>query len=136
MGLKKFQIVFDNPWSTYYSGQPVTGRLLLTVDSPKKIRGMLVVLSFVSVYQVNKTMLICSTLLGWSNDIDKAGGPFSTHGIGKGVHRFSLDSPQERRSRKSEYNIKFYRQEVERECGLHLSGSGPVDGCCDLAFGS
>jgi hypothetical protein len=39
MGLKKFQIVFDNPWSTYYSGQPVTGRLLLTVDSPKKIRG-------------------------------------------------------------------------------------------------
>lgn len=49
MGLKKFQIVFDNPWSTYYSGQPVTGRLLLTVDSPKKIRGMLVVLSFVCV---------------------------------------------------------------------------------------
>lgn len=48
MGLKKFQIVFDNPWSTYYSGQPVTGRLLLTVDSPKKIRGMLVVLSFMS----------------------------------------------------------------------------------------
>jgi hypothetical protein len=40
MGLKKFQIAFDNPWSTYYSGQPVTGRLLLTVDSPKKIRGM------------------------------------------------------------------------------------------------
>jgi hypothetical protein len=40
MGLKKFQIVFDNPWSTYYSGQPVTGRLILTVDSPKKIRGM------------------------------------------------------------------------------------------------
>jgi Arrestin (or S-antigen), N-terminal domain. len=42
MGLKKFQIVFDNPWSTYYSGQPVTGKLLLTVDSPKKIRGMYV----------------------------------------------------------------------------------------------
>ncbi|GFG34867.1 hypothetical protein Cfor_10395 [Coptotermes formosanus] len=42
MGLKKFQIVFDNPWSTYYSGQPVTGRLLLTVDSPKKIRGIVI----------------------------------------------------------------------------------------------
>ncbi|XP_069695121.1 arrestin domain-containing protein 17-like [Periplaneta americana] len=40
MGLKKFQIVFDNPWSTYYSGQPVTGRVLLTVDSPKKIRAL------------------------------------------------------------------------------------------------
>jgi hypothetical protein len=64
MGLKKFQIAFDNPWSTYYSGQPVTGRLLLTVDSPKKIRGMLVVLSFVSVCQLNKRMVICRTLLG------------------------------------------------------------------------
>ena len=40
MGLKKFQIVFDNPWSTYYTGQPVTGRVLLSVDSPKKVRGM------------------------------------------------------------------------------------------------
>lgn len=83
MGLKKFQIVFDNPWSTYYSGQPVTGRLLLTVDSPKKIRGMLVVLSFVSACQLNKTMLICPTLLRRSNDVDKVGGPFRTHGIGK-----------------------------------------------------
>jgi len=64
MGLKKFQIAFDNPWSTYYSGQPVTGRLLLTVDSPKKIRGMLVVLSFMYVCQLNKTMIICPTLLG------------------------------------------------------------------------
>lgn len=42
MGLKKFQIVFDNPWSTYYSGQPVTGRVLLTVDSPKKIRALVI----------------------------------------------------------------------------------------------
>jgi hypothetical protein len=42
-----------------------------------------------------------------------------------------VDSPQERRRRKSEYNIKLYRQEVERERGLRLSGSGPVDGCCD-----
>jgi len=64
MGLKKFQIAFDNPWSTYYSGQPVTGRLLLTVDTPKKIRGMLVVLSFMCICQLNKTMIICPTLLG------------------------------------------------------------------------
>ena len=42
-----------------------------------------------------------------------------------------MDTPQERRRRKSEYNIKLYRQEVERERGLHLSGSGLVDGCCD-----
>ncbi|KAJ9599746.1 hypothetical protein L9F63_026404, partial [Diploptera punctata] len=41
MGLKKFQIVFDNPWSTYYTGQPVTGRVLLSVDSPKKVRGII-----------------------------------------------------------------------------------------------
>ena len=47
------------------------------------------------------------------------------------MHRVSVDNPQERRRRKAEYNIKLYRQEVERERGLHLSGSGPVDGCCD-----
>jgi hypothetical protein len=50
MGLKKFQIVFDNAWSTYYSGQPVTGKLLLTVDSPKKIRGMHVKSSVLCLY--------------------------------------------------------------------------------------
>jgi hypothetical protein len=69
VGLKKIQIVFDNPWSTYNSGQPVTGRLLLTVNSPKKIQGMLVVMSFVPVCQLNKTMLICPTWLGWSNSV-------------------------------------------------------------------
>jgi len=42
-----------------------------------------------------------------------------------------VDNPQERRRLKSEYNIKLYHQEVERERGLHLSGSGPVDGYCD-----
>jgi hypothetical protein len=40
-----------------------------------------------------------------------------------------VDNPQKRRWLKSEYNIKLYRQEVERERGLHLSGSGPVDYC-------
>lgn len=42
-----------------------------------------------------------------------------------------MDNPQERRRLKSEYNIKLYDQEVERERGLQLSGSGPVDGYCD-----
>lgn len=40
MGLKHFQIVFDNPTGTYYCGQTVTGRVLLGLNSPKKIRGI------------------------------------------------------------------------------------------------
>jgi hypothetical protein len=42
-----------------------------------------------------------------------------------------VDNPQEGRKRKSGYNIKLLHQEVERESGLHLYGSGPVDGSCD-----
>ncbi|XP_051165266.1 arrestin domain-containing protein 17-like [Leptopilina boulardi] len=42
MGLKDFKILFDNPWKTYYPGQNVTGRILLVLDSPKKIRGICV----------------------------------------------------------------------------------------------
>ncbi|KAK7866141.1 hypothetical protein R5R35_004789 [Gryllus longicercus] len=42
MGLKKFQVVFDNPWNTYYSGQPVSGRIIIAVDTQKKIRGLVV----------------------------------------------------------------------------------------------
>ncbi|XP_066994415.1 arrestin domain-containing protein 17 [Anabrus simplex] len=42
MGLKKFQIVFDNPWATYYSGQPVTGKVIISVDTPKKIRALVI----------------------------------------------------------------------------------------------
>ncbi|XP_015118177.1 arrestin domain-containing protein 17 isoform X1 [Diachasma alloeum] len=40
MGLKELRIVFDNPWSTYYPGQTVTGRIIVVVDSVKKIRGI------------------------------------------------------------------------------------------------
>ncbi|KAK0090830.1 hypothetical protein PV326_004003 [Microctonus aethiopoides] len=40
MGLKDFRIVFDNPWNTYYPGQTLTGRVIIQVDSPKKIRGI------------------------------------------------------------------------------------------------
>ncbi|XP_063233011.1 arrestin domain-containing protein 3-like [Bacillus rossius redtenbacheri] len=42
MGLKKFQIVFDNPYATYFSDQQVSGRLIISVDSPKKIRGIVI----------------------------------------------------------------------------------------------
>lgn len=43
MGLKDFRIVFDNPWNTYYPGQTLTGRVIIQVDSPKKIRGEFVI---------------------------------------------------------------------------------------------
>lgn len=33
------RIQFDNPYATYYAGQTVTGRVHLSVDKPKKIRG-------------------------------------------------------------------------------------------------
>jgi hypothetical protein len=39
MGLKECQITLDNPWNTYYAGQTVQGKVDLTFDSPKKIRG-------------------------------------------------------------------------------------------------
>lgn len=39
MGLDDFRIVFDNPWSTYYPGQTVTGRVIVGLNSAKKIRG-------------------------------------------------------------------------------------------------
>jgi hypothetical protein len=39
MGLKVFQIVFDNPTETYYAGQSVSGSVLLSLASPKTIRG-------------------------------------------------------------------------------------------------
>ncbi|XP_012282075.1 arrestin domain-containing protein 17 [Orussus abietinus] len=40
MGLKDFKIVFDNPWNTYYGGQTVTGRIVVVLDSPKRIRNI------------------------------------------------------------------------------------------------
>ncbi|CAK9825486.1 Arrestin domain-containing protein 17 [Anthophora retusa] len=40
MGLKDFRIVYDNPWSTYYPGQAVTGNIIVVLDSTKKIRGI------------------------------------------------------------------------------------------------
>lgn len=40
MGLKSCQIIFDNPWRTYYAGQTVNGRVEITVDAPKKVRGI------------------------------------------------------------------------------------------------
>ncbi|XP_057336058.1 arrestin domain-containing protein 17 [Microplitis mediator] len=40
MGLKDFRIIFDNPWNTYYPGQTVSGRVIVVLDSIKKIRGI------------------------------------------------------------------------------------------------
>lgn len=40
MGLQDCQILLDNPWNTYYAGQTVNGQVKLTLNSPKKIRGM------------------------------------------------------------------------------------------------
>lgn len=40
MGLKDCQIVLDNPWQTYYTGQTINGKVDFTFDAPKKIRGM------------------------------------------------------------------------------------------------
>lgn len=42
MGLKECEIIFDNPYNTYYVGQTVNGRVEITLDSPKKIRGILI----------------------------------------------------------------------------------------------
>jgi len=39
MGLKVFQIVFDNASETFYPGQTVSGRVLLSLSSPKTVRG-------------------------------------------------------------------------------------------------
>jgi hypothetical protein len=42
MGVKVFQILFDNPTETYYCGETVTGRVLLSLSSSKSIRGELI----------------------------------------------------------------------------------------------
>lgn len=39
MGLKEFKIIFDHPYATYYPSQTVTGKIILELDSTKKIRG-------------------------------------------------------------------------------------------------
>ncbi|GJQ68172.1 hypothetical protein Trydic_g10736 [Trypoxylus dichotomus] len=41
MGLKECEILFDNPYNTYYVGQTVNGEVKITLDSPKKLRGIL-----------------------------------------------------------------------------------------------
>ncbi|XP_026466766.1 arrestin domain-containing protein 17-like [Ctenocephalides felis] len=43
MGLKECQILLDNPWNTYYAGQTINGRVEITFDTPKKVRGIHIV---------------------------------------------------------------------------------------------
>ncbi|KAK6643831.1 hypothetical protein RUM43_000094 [Polyplax serrata] len=38
MGIKEMNILFDNPWATYYVGGTVAGQLMLTLESPKKVK--------------------------------------------------------------------------------------------------
>lgn len=38
-GPPKFEIQFDSPSKAYYSGTQVTGKILLKLDKPKKVRG-------------------------------------------------------------------------------------------------
>lgn len=42
MGITKFEIVLDSPTGAYYAGQNVTGKLLLSLDKPKKIRAIII----------------------------------------------------------------------------------------------
>ncbi|XP_058825942.1 arrestin domain-containing protein 17 [Topomyia yanbarensis] len=42
MGLKDCEIELDNPWNTYYAGQTVNGKVTITFDSPKKVRGIVI----------------------------------------------------------------------------------------------
>lgn len=39
MGLQNFQIYFDNPSGAYYGGQTLSGKVDLSVNSVKRIRG-------------------------------------------------------------------------------------------------
>jgi len=38
MGLQNLQLIFDRPHRIYFGGQTVSGRLLLQIDEPKKLR--------------------------------------------------------------------------------------------------
>jgi hypothetical protein len=38
MGLKNLKLIFDHPQQTYFVGQIVSGRLLVHIDEPKKLR--------------------------------------------------------------------------------------------------
>jgi hypothetical protein len=39
MGLRNLQLIFDRPHRIYLGGQTVSGRLLVQIDEPKKLRG-------------------------------------------------------------------------------------------------
>lgn len=39
MTSQEMNILFDNPWATYYVGGTVAGQLMLNLDAPKKLRG-------------------------------------------------------------------------------------------------
>jgi len=38
MGLLDFQVILDNPVKVFFAGQPVSGRVLVNVSEPKKMK--------------------------------------------------------------------------------------------------
>ncbi|CAH1407509.1 unnamed protein product [Nezara viridula] len=40
MGYKTFQIIVDSPTGSYYAGSNVTGRVIVALEKPKKVRGL------------------------------------------------------------------------------------------------
>lgn len=54
MGLTKFKILFDNPQHTYYPGQTVTGQILFSVNSTRKVHGNIKInLNKLFIYPIN-----------------------------------------------------------------------------------
>ncbi|KAF7997819.1 hypothetical protein HCN44_009217 [Aphidius gifuensis] len=69
MGLTKFKIVFDNPQNTYYPGQTVTGQILFSVNSTRKVHGIKLTvkgdaITTWAVYESGGTMSRAVTLTG------------------------------------------------------------------------
>lgn len=49
MGIKEFQIILDSP--VYYAGQNLTGKLLVVLKKPKKIKGVCIQMTSMTIKQ-------------------------------------------------------------------------------------
>lgn len=54
MGFSEFEVQFDNPDATYVPGQTITGKILLTVDSTKSLKGERNVINNVGIHSLQK----------------------------------------------------------------------------------
>jgi hypothetical protein len=59
MGLKNLQLIFDHPQQIYFGGQTVSGRLLVEIDEPKKLRSEY---DDHTLHSIGATLLIVATL--------------------------------------------------------------------------